>query len=268
MILSCYWYYKASFLNYFQQKRSNADFLLRWLLLTNWWNALSNHLLDGDFLSKTFKWVAAFEFSEFRGSVLVQEFVDRKESASDFYLDFVTFNFNVNASGSKFIHTCRLSHEHDFQLGAIRIVIDILCKFLIDITVFYRNVYYDATLQLNDVALESFDLQFSIAKWLQQIKRRLVGLIKLAFECHDIIRRRQDLFRKLLDTTKQGIVLFAQAYSFLRKKLISLVSVLNVIFICLCNIQELTSSSFLRISSDLLSYLRSIALSDYRFSMI
>lgn len=55
-----------------------------------------------------------------------------------------------------------LSHEHDFELGPLGVVIDELSQFFVDLIVLNWDVNCDSLLEVNNVSLECANFNFSI----------------------------------------------------------------------------------------------------------
>ena len=132
-------------------------------------NFLNCHLL-----AEAFKRVSALELLQLQWSVLVQEFVNREISAAHFDLNFVSFDLDLHLTGTELIDSLTLAHEHNLELLAIWVVVDVLSHFLIERTVFDWNVNRDPCLQVNDVGFECFNFELSIAQVCQQIEGGLV----------------------------------------------------------------------------------------------
>ena len=63
---------------------------------------------------------------------MVQKLIDREITSADSDLDALLLNLDRNSFGSKLINTLSLSHEHDLQLGSLRVVLDELGQLLVD----------------------------------------------------------------------------------------------------------------------------------------
>ena len=91
-------------------------------------------------------WVLAFEDLKLRGSVLIKELVDGEEATTNLDLDLVPGALDEDTLGAELVDALGLAHEHDFQLLAVGVVIDVLCQLLVDLVVLDRDVDGDARL--------------------------------------------------------------------------------------------------------------------------
>ena len=89
-------------------------------------------LLQGDPVGHPAHWVLSLQFLKLNRSVLVKEFVQRKETASDPDLDFVFHTLDRNTLCAELVDTLRLAHKHDFELLPVRVVVDVLCELLVN----------------------------------------------------------------------------------------------------------------------------------------
>ena len=86
------------------------------------------------------------------------------------------------------IHSLCLSHEHNLELLAIWIVVDVLSESLVNGVIFDGDVDGDARFQVDDVLSELVDLLLSVAHFrllffhlLEHLKLDVLGLVKLFF---------------------------------------------------------------------------------------
>ncbi len=58
---------------------------------------------------------------------------------------------------AEFVDTLSRAHEHDLEFLAVRIVVDILCKFLVDHVILDWNVDSDSRLEIDNVRFQVLD---------------------------------------------------------------------------------------------------------------
>jgi len=127
-------------------------------------------LLDGHSLSEAFQRVSSFQLLELNGRVLIQELIDGEVASTDLDLDLVSLHLDHDASRSEFVDTFRLSEEHDLQLLAVGVVIDVLRQFLVGLVALLWDVDGNSGLEIDDVALEDFDLVFCVLQVFEKVK--------------------------------------------------------------------------------------------------
>ena len=88
--------------------------------------------MEGNPIRHPAHWVLPLKFFELNWRVLVEELVQRKETASDSDLDLVLDTLDGNALCAKLVDTLRLTHEHDLELLPVRVVVDVLRELLVD----------------------------------------------------------------------------------------------------------------------------------------
>lgn len=127
--------------------------------------------------------------------VLVEELVDGEVASADTNVDLVFVNADQHALASELIDTLRLAHEHDLQLLAVRVVVDVLSDSLVDCVALDRDVDCDAALQVNDVVAKCFNLDLHLIagglrrlQLFKQLKRRALRLIVLLLQLNDVCR--------------------------------------------------------------------------------
>ena len=150
-------------------------------------NPLTERLLDGDLLAESLKWVSSFQLFKLDGRVLVQELVDGEVAAADLDLNLVTFNLDHDTARAELVDTFRLAHEHDLELLAVWVVIDVLRQLFVRWAVLNRDVDGDASLEVNDVRLESFNFHFTVPQVGQEIKCCLVRFVDFVFELGHVV---------------------------------------------------------------------------------
>ena len=143
-------------------------------------------LLHGHALVHSAQRVPSLEPGQLCRRVLVQELVHREETAAHLDLDLVLLHADAHLLLPKLVHALRLAHEHDLQLLAVRVVVDILGQLVVDGGAFDGDVDGNACLQINDVLLQRLALILFIAKTSEQLKGGLVGLIALVLKTGNI----------------------------------------------------------------------------------
>jgi hypothetical protein len=81
------------------------------------------------------------------------------------------------------------SHEHDLELGPLRVVVDELGEFLIRGIFLDWDIDGDSLFQIDDILFQSFNFNFGIFQLFQKLKRCLVGFVNFLFQFEDVIRR-------------------------------------------------------------------------------
>jgi hypothetical protein len=114
-------------------------------------SSIDNRLLDSNFLTESLKRIFSLQFLKFNRSILIQKFINRKVTSTNSDLDVLIFDLDSNSLGSKLINTIRLSHEHNLQLGSLRIIVDKLSQFLVGLIVLHRDIHCDSLLEINNV---------------------------------------------------------------------------------------------------------------------
>ena len=128
---------------------------------------LYDSFLNCNLLAESFNWILPLQLFKFNWSVLVQEFIDRQISSTNSDFDIVLLNFNSNSLGSELIDTLSLTHEHDLEFGPLWIVIDELGELLINLVVSDWNINSNSLLQVNDVLLQSLNLNLCFLELLK-----------------------------------------------------------------------------------------------------
>ena len=123
-----------------------------------------NSLLYGDLLGELLERVLALELLEFNGRVLIQELVDGEVAATNPNVDPVLVNLHVDLLGSELVDALRLTHEHDLQLAALRVVVDVLREKFVCTVIFDGDIDRDPGLEVDDVGFERLDLIFTFAE--------------------------------------------------------------------------------------------------------
>jgi hypothetical protein len=93
------------------------------------------------------------------------------------------------------VNAFRLPHEHDFQLGSLRVVVDEFREFLVNTIMFDWDVDGNSLFEIYDVLLKSSDFNFSILELLKEFQTDFVGLVNLLLHVDNVI---SGLFQLLL----------------------------------------------------------------------
>ena len=101
-------------------------------------------LLEGNTVCHSTHRVLTFKFLKLSGSVLVEELVQGEVAAANSDLNLVTNASDHHALGAELVSALGLAHEHDLELLTVRVVVDVLRKFLVDGVIFDRDVDGDA----------------------------------------------------------------------------------------------------------------------------
>ena len=94
------------------------------------------------------------------------------------------------------VNAFRLPHEHDFQLGSLRVVVDEFREFLVNAIMFDWDVDGNSLFEIYDVLLKSSDFNFSILELLKEFQTDFVGLVNLLLHVDNVI---SGLFQLLLE---------------------------------------------------------------------
>ena len=79
----------------------------------------------------------------------------------------MVFDLDCYSLGSELVDSLRLTHEHDLEFRSLWVVVDELGQLLVSKVFLHWNVNSDSLLQVNDVLLESLNLDFSVFKLLE-----------------------------------------------------------------------------------------------------
>ena len=153
-------------------------------------------LLEGYPVGHTAHWVFSLQFLKLNWRILVQKFVQRKITATNFDLDLVADTAHPDTLSAELIDTFSLPHEHDLQLLPIRIVIDVLSQLQIDLIALDWDVHrIGSLLKVNDDLTELVNLVIGFVKLafvllhlLEHLKLSLLRLIELLLKLADIGR--------------------------------------------------------------------------------
>ena len=130
-------------------------------------STLYDRFLNGNLLAESFNWIFPLQLFKFHWSVLVQEFINWQVSSTNSDFDIVLLDLNSDSLGSKLIDTLSLTHEHNLEFGSLWIVIDELCELLINLVVSDWNINSNSLLQVNDVLLQSLNLNLCLLELLK-----------------------------------------------------------------------------------------------------
>ena len=119
---------------------------------------------------------------------------------------------------AELVDTRRLSHEHDLELLAVRVVVDVLCQLGVDCVRLDGDVNSDSALKVNDVLLQGLYLGLKVAHLLQQLQARLVRLEALLLKLHDVVCGRLHLPMELVFVVEKAFVLGLERVIFLKKR--------------------------------------------------
>ena len=86
--------------------------------------------------------------------MLVQELVDAHVASANSDLNLVLLDSHIDALSTELVHTRALSHEHEFELVTVGVIVDELSDATIDEILFDRYVNSDSGLQIDDVVFE------------------------------------------------------------------------------------------------------------------
>ena len=151
-------------------------------------HSLTQSLLDGHFLTEALQGVPSLQFFELDGGVLIQELVDGEVPTADLDLDLVSFDLDHDSARAKLVDALRLPHEHNLELLAIGVVVDVLSQLLVRGAVLDRDVDCNAGLKVNDVRFECFNFNLSVAQIRQKFKRGFIRLVNFIFKLGHVIR--------------------------------------------------------------------------------
>ena len=150
-------------------------------------------LLQSDAIGHTSGRILSLEPLKLRRRVLVNELIDRKETATNLDLNLVTQGLHIHLLRAKLIDTGGLTHEHDLEFLAVRVVVDVLSQLLVDRIVLDRDVDSDTRLKVDDVLTQLldlvvglFDFGFVVFHLLEHLKLGVLRLVVLLLELTDV----------------------------------------------------------------------------------
>lgn len=112
----------------------------------------------GYLLCESLHRIIAFQLLELHRRVLVQELVNRKVTAADPNADPILVDLDVDTLATELVNTLGLAHKHDLKLLAVRVIVDVLSDFLVNLVALDWDVDGDTRLQVNDVVAKNFNL--------------------------------------------------------------------------------------------------------------
>ena len=121
-----------------------------------------NGFLDCDLLTEPLERVVLFHFLELHRRVLVNKLIDGKVATAHTDVNLVLLNLDGDTLAPELVNTLRLTHEHDFELGAIGVVVDVLSQSAVSLIVFYRDVNSDPALEIQSILLECLNFCFCV----------------------------------------------------------------------------------------------------------
>ena len=126
----------------------------------------SNAQLLVEFLGR----VVSVKFIEFSWRVLVQELIDAEVTATHANVDLILVNFDAHTLAAKLVDAFALTHKHDLELLAVRVVIDVLSDFFVDLVILNGDVDSDTRFKINDVVAKHFN--FVLHLFARPLRRR------------------------------------------------------------------------------------------------
>ena len=155
------------------------------------------------------------------------------ETSANFDLDAASHDFEDQIAAAKLILTFLLPHKHKLELGFVRIIVDLLGKYLVSLVTLNRNVVWNPGFDIHDVSLESLSLQtvllfqffypqlaclVEVSHLLEEFNARLVGLVALFLKLHDVVRGCLYFSLQLIFVIKQAHILSFELIDFLHEK--------------------------------------------------
>ena len=83
--------------------------------------------------------------------MLIKELIDAKVASSDPDLDLVLLNAHIDSLRAKGVSAIALTHEHNLQLVSVRVVIDELCHFVVDLITLDWHINGNSSLEIDYV---------------------------------------------------------------------------------------------------------------------
>ena len=147
----------------------------------------------GYLLCESLHRIIAFQLLELHRRVLVQELVNRKVTAADPNADPVLVDLDVDTLATELVNTLGLAHKHDLKLLAVRVIVDVLSDFLVNLVALNWDVDGDTRLQVNDIVAKNFNLLvgllaplFRLLQLGQQVKTLLLRAIEQLLQLQDV----------------------------------------------------------------------------------
>jgi len=150
--------------------------------------------LNSHLLVEASQGILPLKLLELGGRVLVEEFVEGEESTTNTNVDLIFVNLNGDTFGAELVDALALAHEHNLELLAIGVVVNVLGQLLVDGVALDGDVHSDARLEVNDVLLQSLglvvllvDFELSILELLQQVQRCALRFVEFGLQLDDVL---------------------------------------------------------------------------------
>ena len=114
-------------------------------------------------------WILSLELLKLDRGVLVEELVYGQPSSTNTNLNLFSHNLDTDAFGAKLINAFLLSHEHNLQFLAIRVVVNIFGQFLINHVALDWDIDSNSALEVDDVLAERLNLSLVILHLLEHL---------------------------------------------------------------------------------------------------
>jgi len=140
-----------------------------------WWRHVAHFvslhgLLHSQLLVEASHWVLALKLLQFDGRVLVQELVNREETTTDTDVNLVVVDTNIHLLGTELVDALLLTEEHDLQLGTLWVIVDVLCKLLVNRVSLHWNVDGNPRLKIDNVGLKLVNFTLGSLEISEQFK--------------------------------------------------------------------------------------------------
>ena len=154
-----------------------------------------NRLLQSDTIRHAAHWIFAIKLFELSWSVLVEELIEGEVTSTNLDLNLVTNAAYPYALCAELVHSLRLTHEHDLELLSVGVVVDVLSQLLVKCIVLDWDIHGDASLQIDDVLAQLFDLVVGLIKLplvllhlLEHVQLHGLRLVEFLLELADVSR--------------------------------------------------------------------------------
>ena len=117
---------------------------------------------------------------------MVQELVDGQVATTDLDNDLASLDLDEHALRAKFVNAFRLPHEHDLELLAIRIVVNVLSKLGVDIVRLDWDVDSNARFEIENISLKRLNFGLKVSDLLKEFQTGLVCLETLDLDALDV----------------------------------------------------------------------------------
>ena len=149
--------------------------------------------------------------------VLVQELVDLDPASANLDEELIPFDFDLDPTSTELIDALLHAKEHDLELSAVRIVIDVIGQRLVDRVALHWDVHSNTSPKLDNVGSEGLDLRLVVPDPREELQSRLVGREALLLKLQDVVSGRLHLSLQLVLVVKQRFVLCLKLCVFLHK---------------------------------------------------